>query len=654
MGVFTVADLTQLSICLPGVRELTLSVFAEGEDAQVFHLDESFKVGDIFSVILIDVPDEFDYEYRIGGSAIEDPYAICLGHAIASHTAFGCCSLAHYQRLSPKDAGGLAHRTEDMILYRTHLSGFTRSRSAKVKNPGTFAGLEEKIPYLTELGISDLELLPVYDFDDSLLLGQNNETRRNYWGYSAKNHYFAPKPAYAASEYAASEFLHMTEALHKAGIGLILEFYFPKDADEEVILNALRHWAIFYGVDGFRLVGEKLPLRLLAKDPVLSRVKLFYESWDAEALYGRGRQTAADLKHAGPHEDGSLPEGYVPRGHLIAVPSGFASDMRRFLKADEGMTGTFAGWFTFHQDRQDFEHYITHTNGFTLQDLYSYDQKHNEANGEKNADGSEYNYSWNCGVEGPTTRRKVRELRLKMMKNAFLVNLCLPGIPMILAGDEFGQTQEGNNNPYCQNNSTTWLNWRLAEKNAEFLTYVKELIRIRRSHSILTHTDSFTGRDYKAVGCPDLSFHGESPWNPDYSRSSRELGVLFCGAYGRKEGKSIYLACNMHWEPHRFQLPENGIRWKPLLSTGSVTLLPAEQSPSAAGDLTAGVSSVTERADPKHQNTGAAVKTDPDAPAGNDKQAAHSASPEAASPAETHPGYLIEPRSIVIFEGTAG
>lgn len=437
---------------------------------------------------------------------------------------------------------------EDSIVYCLHVRGFTRHTSSGVKARGTFAGLAEKLPYLKELGVTTLELQPVYEFEEvepcrmDTVFGDESRpapVRKNYWGYTT-GCYYSPKSAYACSPNAVTEFKDLVKAIHQNGMELILQFYFTEKITVQEQLAILRHWVLEYHVDGFHLKGGRIIPEIPAQDPVLARTKLWYYGFEK-----------------GSRSDGNTLDG---ERFLAEYKDAYRYDMRRFLKGDEGMLQTVLQ----HMRRNPAEcgqiNYITNYDGFTLMDLVSYERKYNENNGENNQDGNDYNASWNCGQEGPSRKKIILQLRMKQIKNALLLLFLSQGTPLLFMGDEFGNSQKGNNNPYCQDNDITWLNWKNLESHKEIYTFVKELIALRREHPVLHQGREVRMMDYGACGYPDVSYHGEAPWKPDTSVYSRQVGIMYCGKYAYKDRNTpddfFYVAYNMHWEPHPFALPK--------------------------------------------------------------------------------------------------
>ncbi len=562
------------------------------------------------------------YQYSDADGPVSDPYAARLAD---------CRSFGVYKE--PKERllyePGLFHFdwSEDippripfdsMILYKLHVRGFTKHPSSKVRHRGTFSGITEKLPYLKDLGVNAIELMPVMDFAEVTLkraaagpaaafktsatqhapaASQNSlvprpnaasqtspvpqtnaasqlssaakapaappnapgnapmEQRLNCWGYGDAQ-FFAPKSAYAYGD-VQTEFCSMVRACHLNGIEVILEMLFVDGTPQAQILDCLRHWVLTYHVDGFHLNPEIVSMDMAVSDPVLSEIKLIGGSFDTRGIYGTKKPEYLRLAAAG--ED-------------------FQHTMRCFLKGNDHCIPPFIQQCTVRDSLLPGIHFITSNNGFTLADLVAYNEKHNETNNEDNRDGTDYNNSWNCGAEGPTRSKKIRALRLRQMCNAMVLLIFQQGVPMLYAGDEFGNSQKGNNNAYCQDNDSFWLNWNDLKKNREFFEFVRALIQLRQSHPILHPAAPFRQMDYLSCGLPDLSLHGKNPWYPDYAYDNHYIGIMYCGHYAPIDGKNddtFYFAYNMHWEPTRVCLPaaNRGLRWMTLLNTAEANPL---------------------------------------------------------------------------------
>ena len=448
---------------------------------------------------------------------------------------------------------------EDCLIYCLHVRGFSKHASSAVKARGTFGGIIEKIPYLKSIGVTTLEFQPAYEFIEKKAPAQNHNAnltmvtpsdspRLNYWGYT-EGFYFAPKADYAVKD-PVLECKEMIRALHEEGMEAVFQFYFPPEVNPMRIPEILRFWVEEYHVDGFHLIGENLPADLIARVPELSDVKLWYYQFQTEAIYGK--RTLPGVKNLG------------------LVRDDFLYEMRRFLKGDENLIQAVTTHLRAVPAALGRINYLSTYWGFTLMDAVSYDFKHNEANGEENHDGTDYNCSWNCGEEGPSRKKKIRDLRIQQIKNAYCLLFLSQGTPRIFMGDEFGNSQKGNNNPYCQDNEVTWLNWKNMEKNHELLAFFRMLVTLRKSNPVLHPAKEAQLMDSISCGYPDLSFHGETAWRPQFESYVRHLGVAYCGLYGGEakkdeEGREefLYLAVNMHWEPHKLGLPrlQKGQRW---------------------------------------------------------------------------------------------
>ncbi len=510
---------------------------------------------------------------------------------------------------------------EDLIIYEMHVRGLTRHPSSGVKFPGTYAAIREKIPYFKELGINCLELMPIHEFDEFDNQFTNpftGEKLLNYWGYSTIG-FFAPKAGYAATGslgMQVDEFKTLVKELHNHGIEVILDVVFNhtgegEEADRtisfrgldnktyymlkpdgryqnfsgcgntmncnnpvvrDMVLDCLRYWAAEYHIDGFRFdlasilgrdsEGRPLPnpplLEALAYDPILGKCKLIAEAWDAGGLYQVGSFPAYE--------------------RWSEWNDQYRDTLRRFLKGDMGQVRDMAtlikGAPNMYADRGPTAsiNFITAHDGFTLNDLYSYNEKHNEANGEDNRDGHSENYSWNCGHEGPTGDESINQLRRRLMKNGIAVLMVSQGVPMILMGDEMAHSKGGNNNTYCQDNELNWLDWQRLEKNKEIFRFMQFCIAFRKSHRVLRNRFYFQQRDQKNSGYPDISWHGVEAWNPDWADHSRILGMMLCGEHvpvGMEPDDYIYVGMNMHWESHAFQLPRlpEGRQWQQFVNT---------------------------------------------------------------------------------------
>lgn len=493
------------SVAVPEGQTCELILYKRGGRASVFSKEmlRSDVAGNLrFLSVDLDDPEAYEYCYRIGGKVIPDPY----GKAFSGREHWSVSKGQEKRKLRTRivadtfDWGEakLPHlKKEEVIAYSLHVRGFTKHSSSGVKNKGTFDGVTEKIPYLQTLGINQIHLMPVYEFDE-------NQRHVNYWGYG-KAYFFAPKASYAAGDPVA-EMKTMVRQMHLAGMEVVLEMPFVEGTSFSMILDCLRYWVMQYRVDGFIVNPYICNLDELTKDPVLAGSK------------------------------------------ILKKEDSFQNVMRRFLKGDEGMIQDVI-WQLKNQDTQLYNYIASH-NGFTLYDVVSYDGKHNEANGENNLDGPDYNYSWNCGAEGSSRKKAVNALRKNQIFNAFFLLLFAQGTPCILSGDEFMNTQKGNNNAYCQDNLISWLDWNQLSKQEELYTFVCRMIALRKAcmKQTMKKAEDPAGRNR----IPQISYHGEDAWQMPAGRASRQLGVFY---HDDSTEKDFYIAYNMHWLSHSFALP---------------------------------------------------------------------------------------------------
>lgn len=575
---------------------------------------------------------EFEYAYRMDGPCdpargllfdkshiLLDPYA----RAVTGQSEWGKPALDDFYKArvveNDFDWGGFYQPPipmANLVIYEAHVRGFTRHPSAGVENPGTFSGLVEKIPYLKGLGVNAVELMPIFEFDEMRAARTvNGSLLLDYWGYNSVC-FFAPNTGYTAElEYnrEGTSLKKMIRALKENGIEVILDVVFNHTAEgdengpcfcfkgmdnnvyymltpdgryynfsgcgntlncnhpivQQMILECLRYWVVNYRVDGFRfdlasILGRnqdgspmnKPPLlESLAFDPILSGVKLIAEAWDAGGLYQVGT---------------------FPAWNRWAEWNGrYRDDLRAFLKGDGGCALAAANRIAGSPDIYDPErranasvNFITCHDGFTLRDLYSYNQKHNEKNGWNNTDGTDDNRSWNCGAEGETDDTEILALRRRLAKNAMAVLLCSRGTPMLLAGDEFGNTQQGNNNPYCQDNEISWLNWALLQEapGKDMFHFTQALLAFRQAHPVIRMALAPS-----ATGFPDISYHGELPFAAEYTAHTRLIGVMFAGKADDEREDIVYIGINAYWEGCAISLPKlpDGYHWQVAVNTGA-------------------------------------------------------------------------------------
>ncbi len=524
----------------------------------------SISNGSFYSMkVYLPHPENYEYNFLEGEKVVTDPYARLLTvregkgeyPEIDPHGLRGRLCPSSYRwgnDICPKIP------YQDAILYHLHVRGFTMDPHSGVREKGTFLGLKKKIPYLKSLGVNQVVLMPVYEFSeielpDVILSGVPKEAvendlrdqKANYWGYGP-GYYFAPKASYADSDRADLEFKDLVKALHKNGIEILLEFSFTDQTDIGLILNCLKFWAEEYHIDGFSVLGRDPLFDELARLPLFRDKKLICRYYS----------------------DSILSENFKSFHHQIAFCNdGFRNDCRRSLKGDPGSMDAFN--YRIRQNPKGCAQIntITGHDGFTLTDLVSYNMKHNEANGQMGLDGSDCNLSWNCGEEGPSKRRAVQRLRMQQKKNAYAMLLLAQGTPMLLAGDEFNNSQGGNNNPWCQDNETGWLSWNRSKSSQELTDFVRSLTAYRKKHPILHMASEPQCVDYLADGYPDLSYHSCRAWVAEGSQTLY-TGMMYDGAYAG-EDDFLYIAWNFYWEEQNFALPilPKGYDWVRVMDT---------------------------------------------------------------------------------------
>ncbi|RUM37009.1 MAG: glycogen debranching enzyme GlgX [Desulfobulbus sp.] len=608
----------------------------------IFKLDPvTNKTGDIWHIHLSALPQNIRYGYRLSGPddpnsghgfnsslTLIDPYAkelrapdwgedrSCLGKK--------CCGLIPDISYDWENDRPLHTPLQDSIIYEMHVRGFTRHPSANNSCPGTFKGLTEKIPYLRDLGITAVELMPVTEFDENESTFHNPETGeqlKNYWGYSPLS-FFAPKSAYASDRsHPLNEFRDMVKSLHRAGIEVILDIVYNHTAEggwdgptssfrgidntiyylldpwtreylnfsgcgntcncnhplvRSLIMDALRWWVVEMHVDGFRfdlasilgrdqqgnLLSNPPVVEIIAEDPILAKTKIIAEAWDAAGLYQVG--------------------SFSPHPRWAEWNGRFRDDVRAFMCGKPGMVPALATRISGssdlyqHSGRRPYNsiNFVTSHDGFTLADLVSYNEKHNLANGENNRDGDNNNLSWNSGVEGDTDDPEILKMRSRRIRTMAVILLLSQGVPMLAAGDEFGRSQQGNNNAWCQDNDISWINWQLAEDNNHQLQFFKKLIRLRRTHSLFRRADFFAG-EHGATGSSrarEIIWQGLQPGSEDWSYTCHTLAFTLVGKES-SEQTAFFVMLNGHrTQSAPFTLPsvrdsENTGNWKKIIDT---------------------------------------------------------------------------------------
>lgn len=542
-------------------------VLIDKKTKQNFKIDvpDKYCLGSLRSIAVSGLkPEQYYYVYEINGEEQLDPYAhVIKGREIWNdgrrkeegyriYGSFRQDTFDWEEDRAPEIPKG------EMLMYKLHVRGFSMDHGAGKKIAGTFRAVMDKIDYLKSLGVTTLELMPVYEFEEieipvkkelpdyikwepqeeDVILPEEPEEQTekvNYWGYCEGN-YFSVKASYASEPAKAPlEFKTLVKQLHSNGIECVMEMYFPGITNHNLILDALRFWVREYHVDGFHLLGEHLPITAIVQDVMLSRTKIFYTDFEPSVCFAHKK-----YKHLFVYKE----EYQYPARKILNHLNG---DMQEFVNQQKKQ-GPVLGYINF----------VSSNNGFTLADVFMYNDKHNEGNGEDNADGSCWNFSNNYGVEGPTRKRYITNTRKRMWKNAILMLFLAQGVPLIWSGDEMWNSQKGNNNAYCQDNPVGWLNWKNAKSHEKEIAFVRQVGQFRRNHPILSNEEPFHFSDYHSMGAPDVSYHGESAWISEFDPGRMSLGMMYCGAYSKdkEQNEDIYVAYNFYSAVTALALPK--------------------------------------------------------------------------------------------------
>lgn len=538
---------------------------------QTITVPEEYCLGSLRSISLkgINIKDYW-YYYEIKGEKVIDPYATVihgrekwndLSRQEDSYEVLCGCTDTEYDW--GKDLAPEISR-QDMSIYKLHVRGFSKD-NRNSKSAGTFNGIKNRINYISELGFTSVEIMPAYEFEemeippvllvpdyvkwkvekeDTILPEQKPKASEkiNFWGYG-KGNYFAVKASYAQEpSNASSEFKDLVKCLHRNNMECIMEIFFTEDINHNLIIDVLRHWVKEYHVDGFHLLGNNLPITAIVQDVMLSRTKILYTGFDENNIPAKNT-----YKNLFVYKD----EYLYPARKILNHMNG---EMREFLN-QQRKQGNEVGYIN----------YITSNNGYTLADLFMYNDRHNEANGENNMDGNPWNFSNNYGFEGPTRKRYISEIRKLKWRNAMMMLYLAQGVPVVWSGDEIGNSQEGNNNAYCQDNKVGWINWKNDKNTKEKLDFLKKLSKFRKEHPIISQASPFRFNDYKSVGAPDLSYHGDNAWISDYELNRLTVGLMYCGKYAPKDSLSdyVYVGYNFFSGRNMLALPElpKGMKW---------------------------------------------------------------------------------------------
>lgn len=519
-------------------------------------IPSDYCVGSLRSVAVKGISwKRYDYVYEIDGILQNDPYARRIigrekwADLERAESNYRICSGFDFSTFPWTKEKKVCVKKQDMVMYKLHVRAYTMSDPAvRGKKKGTFRAIQEKIPYLKEFGITTLELMPVYEFEEFVFEKEKptilkkaedvqHPKRINLWGYE-KGEYFAPKASYAYTNNPAKELKELILALHAHDIECVLEMYFEPDMNPNMILEVLRYWVMEYHVDGFHLLGVNLSLEAIVQDVRLSRTKLFYHHFPEE-LQNEKKQYQ----------------------NLYEYNDDFYYPVRRMMNRMEGELESLTGQMRKQRLTQGYINYITSNNGFTLADLFSFGEKHNWENGEENLDGNNWNYSNNYGEEGPSRKKFINSIRKRQMMNAMAIVLLSQGVPMIWAGDEIGNSQSGNNNAYCQDNVVGWTNWKQKDRYCEFTMFVKKMLEFRKEHPILRKEVPFHLCDDQQLGYPDLSYHCDAAWVTRFEVNRLSIGIMYCGKGEAKDDdtvEKIYVGINFHNGSQTLALPQLG------------------------------------------------------------------------------------------------
>lgn len=540
-----------------------------GNTACVLDIPAEYSTGSLYSVRVHGFcGNEYAYYFKINGKRCIDPYATrILGREkwndkTRSENDYEIACGIDSSDFDWKNDSFPEITRDRMKLYKLHVRGFSMDAAGDKKHKGTFEAVSDRINYIKKLGFTSILLMPVYEFEEMTIpvkhdipeyakpkysirdeqsVSTNKQNDKvNFWGYTTGN-YFAVKASYASdATNASNELRRLVERLHKNGMECIVEMYFPDRTDHNLILDALRYWVMSFHVDGFKLLGDMLPVTAIVQDALLSRTKILYDGFDMSVV--PQNRTYENL-----YIDKEEYQ-FAARMMLNHINCNMYELLNQQKKQGENV---------------GFINYISSNNGFTLSDLFMYNDRHNEANGEKNADGPSWNFSNNYGCEGPSRKRFIREIRKLKWKDAMLLLFLAQGVPMIMAGDEICNSQDGNNNAYCQDNPTGWVNWSNEKSRRENIRFLTRLIKFRDEHPVISCPKPFKFSDYKAVGYPDLSYHCKNAWIGECDATKLCVGVMYCGDYNKINKDYVYVAYNFYSSREKLALPKlkKGMKW---------------------------------------------------------------------------------------------
>ena len=551
----------------PTTKKAAITLFDKASKKKLYDIEliNDFSMGRVYSIEISDVDvDSICYLIKEDDKVYVDPYATAVigrdiwadekGRKSSDYKVYS--GISHLEK--PWKDTNIYIEPTDMVIYKLHMRGFTAGMGMSASRVGSYKGVLSKLSYLKELGITSIEFMPLYDFEELFLeskmtispKGKVSEIteftgKRNYWGFGEAN-YFAPKASYfGGADKCVDAMRDLVSTLHKNGFEAIMEMAFAKDTPAEMMLECLRYYVRYFHIDGFHIVGCNGPIEQIAIDPFLADTKIFYEYIPEEILF----------KESG-------------KKHLFIYNDSFMNVTRQIENHMNGSMIQFANHMRRQNSAYGFVNYMANVNGFSMWDSFSYGEKHNFDNGEDNRDGTNTNFSFNYGIEGKTTNRMINANRFREMRNAFTALMLAQSVPLFVAADEVAATHLGNNNPYCQDNKMGYTVFSKTKSKEELRSFVKELVAFRKNHKCLRSEEPFLMNDYRHLGLPDMSFHGTEPWMMSIGEEQKALGVLYNGAYV-DESEEVFVCYNYHYDSVNMALPllAPGKRWRLCFNT---------------------------------------------------------------------------------------
>ena len=550
-------------------------------------LTDEYRIGRMYSVTVSGLPwDELCYLYSSDDTSFMDPYApIVIGREKwmdADRMADNYEVYGGFYDEGYDWEGDMCPEIKpaDSIIYKLHVRGFTMDHKLHAAQKGNYRGVLAALPELSELGVTTLEFMPLYEFEEvryhsHLVMEKGGEVKKiteepfatNYWGYGEAD-YFAPKASYFCGRDSlqkkgtspckvSSHMKDMVRAIHEAGMEIVMEIAFTEKESEDFILDVLLFWRQEYHIDGFHILGVGLPTERIAANPFLGEAKIFYDQFPSGLLYGESEDK-----------------------HLFVYNDAFTYPLRKLQHHMDGSIADFANVLKRQESHFGYVNYAATNTGFCLWDVYSYGEKHNYANGEDNADGSNYNCSYNHGVEGETQKKNINRIRRTGARTALTSVLLSQGIPMIYEGDEVLNSQRGNNNPYCQDNEVGWANYSSKKSSKQFREYIRHIIEFRKEHPVLRSEEPMYENDHKNRGLPDLSYHGREPWVMGIGAEKKGIGIMYFGGYGDEEhDEDVMLCFNFYYGEETFACPAlpAGRKWYFVTNTGDDEFSPDDK-----------------------------------------------------------------------------